>query len=110
MSTHPCPYFALSVGIISIPGYIHELRVPICRCALTEPLAARLRTHPDGEQLASFLERPPLDGQPQPIIAADLQPITPIACTEERKQASCVPRFLAMLNDFGLDTTIPPEE
>lgn len=110
MPATPCPYFSLSTGTISVTGHYHPLRVPICRCALTEPLTARLRTHPDGEQLASFLEGPLLDGQPHPVVAADLQPVSAATCTNERKQVSCVPHFLDLLNDFGLDRTIPAEE
>ena len=110
MSTHPCPYFALSVGEILIPGHAHPMRVPICRCALTETFVSRLHTHPEGAQLASYLEGPPLKGQPRPVIGSDLQPVSPITCTDERKQASCLPQFLMLLHDFGLDTTIPAEE
>ena len=109
MSAHPCPYFSLSVGAIPVPGHYHALRVPICRCALTEPLVTRLRTHPDGEQLASFLEGPPIGGQPHPVVAADLQPVSSATCTDERKRASCLPHFVTLLDDFGLDTTIPAE-
>ncbi len=109
MSTSPCPYFALKVGTIPLAGHFHPVRVPVCRCGLTEPLVARLRSHPDGTPLVALLEASPLDGQPRPVVAADLQPVSPIACTNERKQASCLPNFVALLHDFGLDTTIPPE-
>ena len=110
MSAHPCPYFTLSVGTIPVPGHSHPLRVPICRCVLTETLVERLQSHPDGAQLASYLEGPPLAGQPRPVIGSDLQPVSPVTCTNERKQIACLPQFLTLLHDFSLDTTIPAEE
>ena len=110
MPDQRCPYFTLNVGKIPLPGNREPIRVPICRCALTETLVSRLRTHPEGEQLASYLEGPPLDGQPRPVIGSDLQPVSPVTCTNARKQASCVPNFVALLTDFGLDATAPAEE
>jgi hypothetical protein len=106
----PCPYFTLNAGHIPILGQIHDLRVPICRCILTEALVTRLRTHPEGEQLASCLEGPPLDHQAYPMIGSDLQLVSPLTCTNSRKCASCQPSFIELLTDFTLDATLPPEE
>ena len=107
MYKHPCPYFTLSVGEIPIPGHATPMRVPICRCALTETLVSRLKTHTEGAQLASYLEGPPLNGQPRPVIGSDLQPVSPITCTDERKLANCIPSFVDILTDFRLDATLP---
>ena len=110
MSTFPCPYFTLSVGIIPILGSSQGLRIPICRCVLTEVLVARLQTNPEGEKLASYLQGPPLECQIRPIIGSDLKPVSAATCTNERKQTSCLPEFLTYLHDFRLDNTIPTEE
>ena len=110
MPKHPCAYFNLTVGHIPMPGQSHPLRVPICRCVLTETLVLRLRTHPEGGQLASYLEGPPLNNQPRPVIGSDLQPVSPVTCTDTRKLASCQPSFVELLTDFTLDATLPPEE
>ena len=109
MSDPRCPYFTLSIGEIPLPGNKQPIRVPICRCVLTETMVTRLRTHPEGEQLASYLEGPPLDGLPRPVIGSDLHPVSPITCTNIRKQASCLPNFVALLTDFSLDSTVPEE-
>lgn len=92
-----------------MPGNIHPIRVPICRCILTETLVARLRDHPEGTQLAAYLEGPSLDGQPRPVVGSDLSPISPSGCTDDRKKAACIPGFIDILTDSGLDTTIPAE-
>jgi hypothetical protein len=105
-----CPYFTLTVGHIPMPGQSEGLRVPICRCVLTETLVRRLRTHPNGRHLASYLEGPPLEDQPRPIIGSDLQPVSPVTCTNSRRQISCQPSFIVLLTDFTLDPTFPPEE
>ena len=110
MSDTRCPYFSLNVGLIPIPGLTHPLRVPVCRCVLTETLAERLRTHPEGEALASYLQGPPLEGQPRPVIGSDLQPVTPTLCTDERKRENCLPQFVETLEVFSLDTTVPLEK
>jgi hypothetical protein len=109
MPKHSCPYFTLSVGAIPIPGHLTPMRVPVCRCVLTETLVSRLKTHSEGAQLASYLEGPPLQGQPRPVIGSNLHPVSPVTCTDERKQAHCVPSFVDILTDFRLDTTLPEE-
>lgn len=102
-----CPYFSLSVGEVPLPGHSHPLRVPICRCALTEILTQRLRVTTEGRTLASLLESTPLDGQPRPVIGSDLEPISQQTCTAERLQARCLHGFQDILADFGADTTLP---
>jgi hypothetical protein len=105
-----CPYFTLSVGRVPLPGYYAPMRLPICRCALTETLAARLLAHEQGRRLASLLLGPAPEGQPRPEIGCDLDPVSPVTCTNERKQARCLPGFVETLDNFALDTTAPPEE
>jgi hypothetical protein len=102
-----CPYFSLTVGEIPILGHLHPLRVPICRCALTEVLSERLRAVSEGYKLASLMEGKPLDGQPRPVIGSDLEPISAVTCTPERLQARCLPGFHDILSDFGAETTVP---
>ena len=110
MSDSRCPYFTLNVGHIPLPGHKQPIHVPICRCVLTKTLVSRLRTHPEGDQLAFYLEGPPMDGQLRPIIGSDLEPVSPVTYTNLRKQASCLPNFVTLLTDFGLDATAPAEE
>jgi hypothetical protein len=86
------------------------MRVPICRCVLTETFAARLKTHPEGGLLASYLEGPPLDGQPRPVVGSDLEPVSAASCTDERKKSSCVPSFVEILTIYGLEPKVPAEE
>lgn len=103
-----CRYFTLEhkqVMVLDLP-----LILPVCRCALTELMLERLRTHPDGQILLPYLEGPPLDDDtPRPVIGADHHPISPQTCTEERKESQCIPGFLELLTDLGLDTSLPHE-
>lgn len=110
VSDERCPYFSMRVGEVPIAGLTHPLRVPICRCALTEVLAQRLRTAPAAHAFASLLEAAPLDGQPRPVIGSDLEPISQVTCTSERLHARCKPSFQDILSDFGIDTAVPEPE
>ena len=67
-----------------------------------------MRTHAEGEHLASYLAGPPLNEQDRPLVGADMQPITPLTCLEERGRSRCIPSFVEVLTDFGLDAAVPP--
>jgi len=110
MPNERCPYFSMHVGTVPIAELQHPLRVPICRCALTEVFIQRLRAVPKGYAFASLLEAAPPDGQPHPVIGPDMQPITQATCTPERMYARCKPGFQDILSDFGADTTVPEPE
>src|SRR5579871_1042658 len=97
---HRCPYFSLSAGTLPVPGDAVVLHVPICRCALTEVLVARMSEYPAGELLASYLQGPPLEDQPRPIIGSDLELISPLACTAERCTERCIPGFVRLSADL----------
>jgi hypothetical protein len=105
---NPCPYFSLSVVKVPIPNQRMIMRMPVCRCGLSETMSERLRRDPDGEVFASYLEGRPLDGQPRPQLGADLQPVSPRLCTNERLTTTCVPSFVDTLTDCSLDASVPP--
>lgn len=110
MPASRCPYFSLNVRAIPVPGHISPLRVPLCRCALTETLVDRLQAHVEGNVLAFYMQGVALDGEPRPIVGSDLQPIGPLTCTHERCENRCKPGFAEILTGFGLDLGLPSEK
>ena|SRR5579862_7362916 len=110
MSEERCPYFSRSVAEIALPGHQHPLRLPVCRCALTEVLIERLEAEDSNEELVSYFRGPSVAGQPRPVIGSDLQVISPATCTQERLRERCLPSFVSILTDVGLDASVPPED
>lgn len=104
-----CAYFSLSVAEIPLPGTRHPLRLPICRCALTEVLIERLQAATGNEELLSYIHAPSLDGHPRPVVGSDWAVVSPTTCTERRKIEKCLPSFVETLTELGLDASIPPE-
>lgn len=83
--------------------------MPTCRCTLTEALVSRLRTDVEGAFLASDIAGMSRSGQAQPVIGSDLEPISPVTCTNQRKRESYLPQFRSILLNFNLDAAIPTE-
>ena len=102
-----CPYFLLDMRKIPIAGHPQPMRLPVCRCTLTEAFVQRLRTHSEGKKLAFFLEDTPQDDLLCSVLGADLQVAS---CTDQRRRECCLPQFVETLTDFRLDTTVPPAE
>jgi hypothetical protein len=88
---------------------MHPLRLPIYRCTLTQALVERLRTHFEGEELASYLEGTPQENLPCSVIGPDLQMTSRAACTDKCRRERCLPHFVETLTSFGLDTNVPSE-
>jgi hypothetical protein len=88
---------------------IQPLRLPVCRCVLTEVLIERLAAAPGNEELLSHIHGPAIDHQPRPIIGSDWAVVSAKTCTEKRKREKCIPCFVETLTDLGLDASLPPE-
>jgi hypothetical protein len=98
---------SLSVVKVPLPNQRVIMRMPHCRCGLSEVLSDRLRSDPEGEVFASYLEGRPLDGQPRLLLGADMQPVAPRLCTNERLHTNCIPSFVDTLTECTLDASIP---
>jgi hypothetical protein len=110
MPNNHCAYFSFSVQELPIPGAHHPLRLPIYKCAVADALRDRLRKLPDGEKLASVLEQTAPDGTVHSQYGPDMEFLSPLLCTEVRFQRSCHPMLTDLMNDLGLDATLPSAE
>lgn len=110
MAESRCAYFFLTTAEIAMPDTHQSLRVPVCRCMLTEVLIARLEAATGHEELLSHIHGPSLEGQRRPVIGSDWDVVSAKTCTLKRKQEKCLPSFVEVLTDFGLDNSIPPED
>jgi hypothetical protein len=110
MPNSRCSYSSFSVKLLAMPGLHHPLRIPIYKCVVADTMRTRLRFLPDGEALASSLEQTAMDGTSHSIYGPDMEPLSPINCTDVRCQRSCLPAFADLMTDLGLDPTLPSVE
>ena len=104
-----CPYFALTVLKLAVPGTSRPIRIPICRCALTEEAVSRLQTHPEGVELADAFTSKTQQGEQWPLLGPDLEGIAANTCTRTRQTERCCPAFMEMLIPFDLKIDFPSE-
>lgn len=101
---HPCPYFARAVRKIAVPGLLHPMRVPTCRCALIEEAVSRLSTQPSGVEFANAFSSANQADEQWPLLGPDLEGIAANQCTQTRRTEKCCPAFAEMLTSFELES------
>jgi hypothetical protein len=105
MTSARCPYFSIEVETLAPPS-TPRMRLPVYRCAACELMLQRLSSTDHEPVVAS-------DGPASSNRAGgaccgpDFHTLSPSTCTRKRRASTCMRSFRQLLNEFGLDTSLP---
>lgn len=104
-----CPYFSLTAGSLPIAEHRQPMRVAVCRCLLVGELIRRLIDTFEPGHAERMLARQGTDADAPVFVGLDLMVVSAATCSNFRKVETCLPRYVALLEEAQLEGGIPPE-
>ena len=85
------------------------IRLPIYHCTVTSEIVHRLVEAGIDNRLAAVITSTDVGESPRTVFGPDLETLSPSRCNRSRCEGRCKAGFVSLMEEYGLDASLPEE-